>query len=259
MPEDIAACPLLPEALAGLVSASYYHQLEAGHYPPWQGAISHSFRADEVKPPVLVRQTHSALLHELQPGERDAAEVEADGIISAVPGLRIGVVTADCVPVLIAGARHVAALHCGWRGIQLGLLDRALNRLSALGEEPSQLSLLTGPFIQPPAFEVGPEVIAAFCQRPVPEDHGDFAGGHEGDSWLATLRLATTKGQSDRWHLDMGLLVAAIALGFGLDPRRIAISRECTKTALTDEGEGRWPSYRRSGKGCGRITSAIAL
>lgn len=251
MTDSITDCPLLPKALAGLAAVRFYRELEAGQYPPWQGQVSHSFRADEPEPPVLVKQIHSAKLHEIQPGDTGTAEIEADGIISAVPGQRIGVVTADCVPVLIAGTRHVAALHCGWRGIQLGLLDNALSRLSTLGEE--QLRLVTGPFIQSPAFEVGPEVIAAFCQRLGAES----AKGLSGEDWLAALRLATSKGQGDRWHLDMGVLVAAIALGFGLEPEDIAISRECTKTSGSDEA--RWPSYRRSGRGCGRITSAIAL
>lgn len=239
---------LFPHGLTGLAEVTFYERLTEGLYSPWQ-KVNHSFKAHDQQPPVLMKQIHSATIKEIHsPGDAES-RCEADGIICSVAGLRIGVVTADCVPVLIAGDLHVAALHCGWRGIQRGLLGRCLERLVALGEQPGNLQLLTGPFIQPGAFEVGPEVIEAFVDRP-------HATALEAEPWLTALRLATSKGREDRWHLDMGLIIAAIALSHGLTPAHIAISRECTKTA--HNGDHRWPSYRRSGKSCGRIVSAIA-
>lgn len=235
-------------------TADYYSACSvSGQYSDWT-TIPHRFRPaaeapqDDAVPPLMLRQVHSAIFHEIHSADdrdRLAAEPvpDGDGLICSVPGMTIGVVTADCVPVLISGDKHVAALHCGWRGLQRGLLDGALSRLIELGETAEQLRLATGPYIQPQAFEVGPEVIAAFV--------GD--GRIDEPRWA----FATTKGAGDRWYLDMGSIVATTARRFGL--RKIAISRECTKTAKAADGSFRWPSYRRSGKGCGRIISQIAL
>lgn len=239
------------DGMTGYPAADYYPACSTtGQYSGW-ATLPHRFRPqaaqDEAKP-LMLRQVHSAIYHEIHSSadmDRLASEPapDGDGLICSVPGATIGVVTADCVPVLISGRRHVAALHCGWRGLQRGLLDGALSRLLELGEAAEHLHLATGPFIQPQAFEVGPEVIAAFV--------GD--GRIDEPRWA----FATTKGSGDRWYLDMGTIVAMTAQRFGL--RHIAISRECTQTAKAADGSFRWPSYRRSGKGCGRIISQIAL
>ena len=87
------------------------------------------------------------------PGE----ELEkVDGHTTAVPGVGMLVLVADCLPVALAGAGRVAMLHCGWRGLAAGILERAL----AMFEEPPTAAV--GPGIGRCCFEVGPEVLAAF-------------------------------------------------------------------------------------------------
>lgn len=254
---DDSLTPFLRE-YAPLTAIDFYPAADAsGHYPGWP-SIAHGFSApavEDVHAATLLKQVHSATIREIHSlADRAAvAGQEGDGLICSLEGHDIAVVTADCVPVLIAGRRHVAALHCGWRGIQRGLLEGALKRLEALGEEPPQLKLTTGPYIQPQSFEVGPEVIAAFWDRACGKDDGQRA------SWQQALAMAATKGRGDRWYLDMGLLIATIALSSGLTPGNIAISRECTMTARNSHDGYSWPSYRRSGKGCGRVLSRIRL
>lgn len=250
------------------LGADFYDRCSPrGQYPRWTGlaGVQHEFvsnpSADQGLRPRVAKQIHSNIIHEIHDeagllslspfGVRQGASgpkqhpVEADGIICSLKGHAIGVVTADCVPVLIAGQNHVAALHCGWRGLQQGLLGRALSRLVARGEAAKELRLVTGPHIQTGAFEVGPEVVEAFV--------GSLIVDHLG--WA----LALAKGREDRWHLDMGLIVSLIATSYGVRAEHIGISRECTMTAQDGKGTFRWPSYRRAGKNCGRLLSSICL
>ena len=118
---------------------------------------------------IQVEQVHGAELKTLQrPEDLEAiAGAKADGLI-ALPGaghIAVGVRTADCAPVLIAGldaaARPVAvaAVHAGWRGAVQGIVPKAAQALRALGAE--QLRVSIGPTIGVQRFEVGDEVIEA--------------------------------------------------------------------------------------------------
>lgn len=108
----------------------------------------------------------------------------ADASIARAPGQVCAVLTADCLPLLICDprGRSVAAVHAGWRGLAAGVIE---STLAALGCAPADLLVWLGPAIGPDAFEVGPEVRAAFLAvdpalapafRPCP-----------GDKWLADL------------------------------------------------------------------------
>lgn len=80
---------------------------------------------------------------------------EADGQLTDRPGTGLLVLVADCFPVAMAGAGGVAMLHCGWRGLAAGIIERAAIRVKAE-------SAVIGPGIGPCCFEVGPEVLEAF-------------------------------------------------------------------------------------------------
>ena len=96
----------------------------------------------------------------------DAAQLagmpEADASFSTRPGVVCAVLTADCLPVLLAdrAGRVVGASHAGWRGLAGGVLQNTVERMRAAGAEDMQAWL--GPAIGPRRFEVGPEVRAAF-------------------------------------------------------------------------------------------------
>jgi YfiH family protein len=80
---------------------------------------------------------------------------EVDGHVVRRPGLAPLVLTADCLPVALAGPGGVAMLHCGWRGLAAGILARG-----ALAVEATSAAI--GPGIGPCCYEVGPEVLDAF-------------------------------------------------------------------------------------------------
>lgn len=86
----------------------------------------------------------------------DAAPPQVDGQATTVPGLACLVLVADCLPVALSGPRGVAMLHCGWRGLAEGIVDRGV---AAVGATDAAV----GPGIGPCCYEVGDEVLAAFA------------------------------------------------------------------------------------------------
>jgi YfiH family protein len=80
-----------------------------------------------------------------------------DGHLTAVPGLGLLVLAADCYPVALSDGRRVAMLHCGWRGLAGGIVERAAARLDG------PLAAAVGPGIGRCCYEVGPEVGSAFA------------------------------------------------------------------------------------------------
>lgn len=109
-------------------------------------------------------QIHSAtaLVADAPFGER---RPEADGVVTAAPGLVCGALSADCAPVLIADpqARIVAAAHAGWRGALDGVVGSAVARMVELGADPSRMVAAVGPCIGPESYEVGLEFYDRFA------------------------------------------------------------------------------------------------
>jgi YfiH family protein len=92
----------------------------------------------------------------------------ADAIVTRVPGLAIGVGTADCGPILFADgeARVIGAAHAGWKGALTGVAEATIAAMEKLGAKRSRIRAAIGPLIRQPNYEVGPE----FVQRFVTED-----------------------------------------------------------------------------------------
>lgn len=81
-----------------------------------------------------------------------------DGHATLAAGVALLVLVADCLPVALAAGNRIAMLHCGWRGLAAGIVERALERF----EEPPAAAI--GPGIGPCCYEVGPEVLEAFAE-----------------------------------------------------------------------------------------------
>jgi YfiH family protein len=84
---------------------------------------------------------------------------EADGLVTVKRRLPLTVATADCIPIIIEGARSVAVVHAGWRGVAAGVIASALEAMRELRDSPRRAAI--GPSIGPCCFEVGDEVLAA--------------------------------------------------------------------------------------------------
>jgi hypothetical protein len=88
----------------------------------------------------------------------------ADAIVTRVPGLAIGVSTADCGPVLMADpeARVIGAAHAGWRGALTGVVEATIAAMEKLGAQRTRISAATGPMIRQPSYEVGQDLVDRF-------------------------------------------------------------------------------------------------
>ncbi|ABN75349.1 peptidoglycan editing factor PgeF [Cereibacter sphaeroides] len=116
-----------------------------------------------------------------------AERPRADALVTAVPGLAIAVLTADCQPVLMADAEAgvVAAAHAGWRGTKAGVLEATLAAMEDLGADRARVAAVIGPTISQAAYEVGPEFVEEFLDED-PEAARFFAQG-PGDRALFDL------------------------------------------------------------------------
>lgn len=106
-------------------------------------------------PLVLARQVHSPSVVTVS-GPWAGTAPEADALVTATPGVLIGVVTADCCPVLLADrtAGVVGAAHAGWRGAVGGVVENAIAAMEALGARRDSIAAAIGPTIAQQSYEV---------------------------------------------------------------------------------------------------------
>jgi polyphenol oxidase len=172
----------------GGVSTGRYASLNLGdHVQDSPPAVAENRRrvraaADLPAEPAWLAQVHGVRIAELDAAATGAAPVaaDADGAVTRVPGRICSILTADCLPVLLAAESGdaVAAAHAGWRGLAGGVIEAAV---SALGVGPGMLLAWLGPAIGPAHFEVGPEVREALLRHDreagaafTPNDRGRF-------------------------------------------------------------------------------------
>jgi YfiH family protein len=190
---------------------------------------------------VTVRQIHSARVVIVEQLWRREESPTADGLVTAVPGIALGVLTADCAPILFYDpvARVVGAAHGGWRGALAGVVEATLARMAALGAERSCIRVAIGPCIARGSYEVGPE----FPQPFLAEDPGN-------------IRFFETAPRLGRFLFDLGSYIAHRLARAGIATVEVASH----DTVVEEE---RFFSYRRArlrGEcSYGRGLSAIVL
>ncbi|MGB7317406.1 MAG: peptidoglycan editing factor PgeF [Planktotalea sp.] len=165
---------------------------------------------------------------------------KADAMVSNTQGIALGILTADCQPVLFADTKAgvIGAAHAGWKGALDGVLARTVDAMVALGAERSNISAAIGPCISQRAYEVGPEFFEDFVAQD-PEFSRFFANGQE-----------------DRMQFNLP--------GFGLHMLREAGVQNAEWIGhCTYDDEARFYSYRRTthrGEAdYGRLISVIRL
>ena len=114
---------------------------------------------------VLAKQVHGCDVIEVGPGDSGVVGA-ADVLVSREVGKVIGILTADCVPVILHGEGIVAIAHAGWRGLVGGAIEAAIERVGRVDKA------WVGPSIHACCYEVGPEVIAAFRNQGLPVADG---------------------------------------------------------------------------------------
>ena len=135
----------------------------------WSEADFLAFATARDMRPVIMHQLHSDVIHRLDAAP--AEKLEGDALMTNTPGLLLVIRTADCLPVFLVDAtnRAVAAVHCGWRGTEKRILEKAVRAMAgAYGSRPTEMPAALGPCIGPACYEVGPEVRKGFLRAGFP-------------------------------------------------------------------------------------------
>jgi hypothetical protein len=218
------------------------------HYNLGPGVEAFTTRRDSALPYPVIQghQVHGSRIAIIDRTTITREELEGyDAFITNLPGVAIGVRTADCVPILLSDPRNhvIAAVHSGWKGTVLKISQRTIHLMGErFGTVPEDLQAVIGPCIGPESFQVGEEVVERFQDAgfPLPlvwSFHGagdgrPMSGGHHIDLF-----------QANQWLLE----------ACGVQAENIQVIHIDTFT------DSSFYSARREGVDCGRNINAIRL
>ncbi|MCB1153550.1 peptidoglycan editing factor PgeF [bacterium] len=188
----------------------------------------------------LPRQVHEADVIVLdEPSAEGVSRLgDADAIMTTVPGQGVGVLTADCVPVLLADiqGRAVAAVHAGWRGLAAGVIGACVARMGELGISANDLVAAVGPAIGPEAYQVDDALADRFAHE-IPGGAG---------------QVIRVPGRQP--VIDLPSIAASQLKAAGIDPARVTVHRRSTAA----EPDAFFSHRGQDGK-AGRQLAAVAL
>ncbi len=233
---------------AGGVSTGLYQGLNCGF---GSGDEAASVRANRDRALTLLDLNHTTLLTCHQVHSPDAVEVrdpwtpetapEADGMVSTRSDVALGILTADCAPVLFADPRNrvIGAAHAGWKGAISGITDKVIGMMVEKGAARETIAAAIGPTISQASYEVGAEFRERFVETN-PENVGFFAPGDK----------------DGKFQFDLPAYVAARLEQAGITRISVSDLDTCTDEVM-------FFSYRRSvhrgERDYGRGLSVIAL
>lgn len=166
---------------------------------------------------------------------------QADAMATNLPGLALGILTADCAPVLFADstARVIGAAHAGWKGAVSGVIEAVLEKMESLGADRARIAAAIGPCISQTNYEVGPEFITRFAE----------AGSDN-------TRFFLPSENADHWRFDLEGYVAHRLRAAGV--ANVESLSACTYAREEDFFSFRRTTHRRE-PDYGRQVSAIAI
>lgn len=219
----------------------------------FSGSAQKNLSPHDLLPTVTLRQVHSAVVLPIRSedgvfeGRLQTADgravLEGDGAVTALPGVMLGVQTADCVPVLIADVnqRVVAAIHAGWRGTVAQIVEKAVGTMREVyGSRPEDMVAAVGPSIGSCCYTVGEEVRSGFGSQ---FGYADALFRTTGDG---QMRL-------DLWEANRRQLLDA-----GVRAESITVMGECTACTIS-RGERKYFSHRAEHGFTGRMMSVIGV
>ncbi len=175
-----------------------------------------------------------------------------DAVMTNIPGMCIGVSTADCIPVLLYDEEHhaAAAIHAGWRGTQARIVHKAVQEMRmAYQTDPTKLKAVIGPGISLDNFEVGDEVYADFEQAAF-----DMSAIAEERIKRNPNAEDPTKAFERKWHINLPLANIQMLTHNGVDEANIINTGICTF-----DNADNYFSARRLGIESGRIYTGIII
>ena len=185
---------------------------------------------------VMPHQVHDCVVRRIDGPQQGVIE-GVDAVMTDVPQLCIGVSTADCIPVLLYDSTHraVSAVHAGWRGTVLRIVQKAVETMrDTYGTAPADLQAVIGPGISLDSFEVGDEVYEQF-----------HAAGFD---------MQPISRHDAKWHIDLPMCNRLQLMEAGIPSNNIQMTNICTYQQYD-----RYFSARRLGIQSGRIYTGILI
>lgn len=185
---------------------------------------------------VMPHQVHDCVVRRIDGPQQGVIE-GVDAVMTDVPQLCIGVSTADCIPVLLYDSTHraVSAVHAGWRGTVLRIVQKAVEAMChAYGTAPADLQAVIGPGISLDSFEVGDEVYDQFLS--------------------AGFDMQPISRRDAKWHIDLPMCNRLQLMEAGVPADHIQMTNICTYQQYD-----RYFSARRLGIQSGRIYTGILI
>lgn len=223
---------------------------------------------------VTVRQTHSPMIRLVRAGDGlletagGRAVLHGDGLMTDVPGVLLGIQTADCAPVLLADVRQrvVAAFHAGWRGTLARIVERGVGTMRLeYGSRPENMVAAVGPAIGGCCYAVGEEVRHefesqfAYAAELFSEQYDSDPVRQKYPLLFLTARAPGHSPIGPQLHLDLAEANRRQLLDAGLLPEAITVVGECTACARDEAGERRYFSHRDEHGFTGRMIHAIGV
>jgi hypothetical protein len=223
---------------------------------------------------LTVRQFHSGMIRTVGQNTKPLetsdgrAVPRGDGLMTDRVGLLLGIVTADCVPVLIADVRRraVAAFHAGWRGTLARIVERGVGTMRLeFGSHPKDLIAAIGPAIGACCFAVGEEVRFDFESQfnYAPEIFSEvYDADPVRDKYPLLFLTARAPGHSNigpQIHLDLIEANRRQLLDAGVRAPKISVAAECTACTRLTNGRLRYFSHRGEHGFTGRMLSVVGV
>ena len=221
---------------------------------------------------VTVRQFHSGMVRLVgEPGSESldpGHPLRGDALMTALPGLLLGVQTADCVPVLLVDTktRAVAAFHAGWRGTLARIVERGVGTMRLeFGSKPKDLVAAIGPAIAACCFAVGEEVQHEFESQfaYAPKLFSEvYDRDPVRDKYPMLFLTQRAPGHSDlgpQIHLDLHEANRRQLLDAGLRAKAITVLAECTACTRLKDGRRKYFSHRGESGYTGRMMGVVGI
>ncbi len=182
---------------------------------------------------LTVHQVHSAQVHTVAQIWEPQTAPQADAMVTNQPGIAIGILTADCAPVLFADheAGVIGAAHAGWKGALNGILSATIEAMIQLGATREAISSVVGPCISQANYEVGAEFEAGFLDKNVTNKTYFIESARQGHRYFDLTGFVTDQLRTQKLRDVETLNLCTYA-----DPHRFYSYRRTTHAGEPDYG-----------------------